>query len=153
MIVHATRRRSNPNDIAVYSPRCAPAQLKENAELAKASSVFCVCSRRLTRESNAGLLGRGGRALRAAAHSSSAPRTTASETLAKLADRRDRSGVERHQLWNERAGFPTAGAPTIDLAVGYCAVVRLASCGDRGNAAAEARHRCGNVSLGNRSIA
>jgi len=25
---HATSRRSNPNDIAVYSPRCAPAQLR-----------------------------------------------------------------------------------------------------------------------------
>src|SRR5450432_27947 len=24
--LHATRRRSNPNDIALYSPRCAPAQ-------------------------------------------------------------------------------------------------------------------------------
>ena len=25
-IVHATSRRSNPSDLAVYSPRCAPAQ-------------------------------------------------------------------------------------------------------------------------------
>jgi len=39
----ATRRRSNANDIAVYSPRCAPRATKdENAELAKADPAFCV---------------------------------------------------------------------------------------------------------------